>query len=673
MRCHPFLLEMKSRPNSAFPSRPFNVSSSHLVQRPVSATLPSTNRFRTTNSSPQDALTHRCGALSPTHRNVYKKLIIDAVQTINCPILYRTLLKMEKVFQSNSKAKHRFIKMVYLCACNEDQDIDPLVEFLKSQMGVCISLAECRQLVLYSSLFGDTSSPTPSKENMKQVVSSMYLHVPQLFYYQKWCRDVKRLESKKYGTTKPTTGYFSNRWKLSGGLGTNSISDLSGVLTANSDDMSRQSHNSFAPNDQDLLDVKTNKDSMSDERVTSSRHLAMLQAIANGEDEEEQAPPPPKPKGINRFKKIALSLVAVGSDLSLFSTDTSKSAIANHTPFQSNSKRKVGQSNVYMLSEAPEYRKLVATLSKGDSTLSPTGVVINHSKYEDDHEYLSWKCSSNDASYDVEDSTPVGSYGFTPGINNTGKTDTSIFNIKGDPIKDGYYVDAASRVEVLNFLDPNYSSPPNQTFRSPLTPTSGKVEMKAKDKGLLPDPFSSKAESKPESHNAEQMPSGTTDSRKYSKSYSHLLFDEDSTLHREDPSAATNPFSPPNSQPKGNRKSLAKTSSRISFKSHNSEGSYDRKMSFVDENDDSYYLSTKYPSKSILKQSKLPSPTTASNFSTSATVGLAKLRLLKKLKNSKDDNTPADSSLQIPLPPGRSNSRSSFNSNHDSVRKKSNS
>jgi hypothetical protein len=65
---------------------------------------------------------------------------------------------MEKVFQSNSRAKHRFIKMVYLSACQGEQDVDPLVQYLKSQLGVCISLAECRQLILYSSLFGDTSS-----------------------------------------------------------------------------------------------------------------------------------------------------------------------------------------------------------------------------------------------------------------------------------------------------------------------------------------------------------------------------------------------------------------------------------------------------------------------------------------------------------------------------------
>jgi hypothetical protein len=377
---------------------------------------------------------------------------------------------MEKVFQSNSKAKHRFIKMVYLCACNDEQDIDPLADFLKSQMGVCISLAECRQLLLYCSLFGDTSSPTPSKENMKHVVTRMYLHVPQLFYYQKWCRDVKRLEIKKNGGNKPITGYFSNKWKSNGGYcGNNSLSDISGIFTNPSDDASHQSQNSVPPNgDQDgggifaddmTPDARLVRQTIIGERVTSSRHIAMLQAIANGEDDDEVVPLPPKPKAINRFKKIALSLVAVGSDLSLFTPEQTTNGISNHTPFQG--KRKTGQSNVYMLSDAPEYRKLVATLAKGDATVSPTaGLVINHSKSEEDHEYLSWKSNSHhNDSLDPDDSVPIGSYGFTPGLSGNGKNDTTIFNVRGDPIKDGYYVNAASRVEVLNFLDPNYASP----------------------------------------------------------------------------------------------------------------------------------------------------------------------------------------------------------------------
>lgn len=421
-------------------------------------------------------LTQHHSTLSPTHREVYKRLIIDAVQTINCPILYRTLLKLEKAFQPDQRTKQRFAKMVYLSACQGDQDYDPLVDFLKSQMGVCISLAECRQLVLYSGLFGDTSSPNPPKENMKQVVTNMHLHVPQLFYYHKWCRDVKRLETKMH---KPTTGYFSNKWKNSNN--SNLISpDLSSVITTNSDDHSRHSNQSLERilSFQSKHEDDKNKHSSEEQQATSSRHLAMLQAIANGEDDDDEfIPPPPKPKGINRFKKIALSLVAVGSDLSLLNdtsiTDPRQQPTQNqnqlqnqqqltqsstHTPFQINSaKRKTGQSNVYMLSDTPEYRKLVANLARGDSTVAPNGEILNSTKENGENE---WNFFSIKDSYDGDEG--AGSFLPSMGPSNSAmgggsKNELiSILNMKGDPIKDGYYVDAASRVEVLNFLDPNY-------------------------------------------------------------------------------------------------------------------------------------------------------------------------------------------------------------------------
>ena len=429
--------------------------------------------------------------LSPTHRGVYKRLIIDAVQTINCPILYRTLLKLEKTFQQNERAKLRFAKMVFLSACQGDQDYDPLVDFLKLQMGVCISLAECRQLVLYSGLFGDTSSSNPSKENMKQAVTSMHLHVPQLFYYHKWCRDVKRLETKMH---KPTTGYFSNKWKNNTPYNTISP-DISTIITNNSDEQSKHSIQSLerSPSfNQDKKEDNKTKQSQSNSHRTSSQHLAMLQAIANGEeDEEEFIPPPPKPKVISRFKKIALSLVAVGSDLSLLNNDNNNntntninsnelatkqsqsldqmnSQSSNHTPFQLNPppKRKTGQSNVYMLSETPEYRKLVANLARGDSTVSPTGEILGSASKDDGRS--EWNFFSNKESYDgdevyfLSNPSPLNSGGGSGGGsgsgNNGNKMEVNIFNIRGDPIKDGYYVNAASHVEVLNFLDPKYVS-----------------------------------------------------------------------------------------------------------------------------------------------------------------------------------------------------------------------
>jgi hypothetical protein len=690
---------MKTRPNSAYtsPSRTFPSSPQ---RRPLSASSP-TRQYRSQNSSLRRGpstvdqtsyrLTQRNGALSPTHRDVYKKLIIDAVHTINCPILYRTLLKMEKVFQSNSKAKHRFIKMVYLCACNENQDIDPLADFLKSHMGVCISLAECRQLVLYCSLFGDTSSPTPSKENMKQVVTRMYLHVPQLFYYQKWCRDVKRLEIKKNGGNKPITGYFSNKWKST--YGDNSLSDISGLITNNSDDASRHSQNSYPPNgDQDggiisddmMQDARLARQTMIGEAVTSSRHIAMLQAIANGEEDDEVVPVPPKPKAINRFKKIALSLVAVGSDLSLFSPDP-QNGIPNHTPFQGH-KRKTGQSNVYMLSDAPEYRKLVATLAKGDAVLSPTaGVIINHPK-SDEREHLSWKSSSNHSdSYDADDSPPIGSYGFTPGLGGSGKSDTTIFNIKGDPIKDGYYVDAASRVEVLNFLDPKYSTPPPQS--PPVVAATGHQMPKLQTSSESLDQFENQLlpatdKSGPRTTFGNDLPLDSSPatmvgSRKFSKSYSQTLLDEDETILREALSSRSPSSSSPVT-PKGSRKSLNKPSSaRLSFKSPQQSGNGEhvdlmRKMSILDENDDSYQLNVHPPRQSTppkkrsinnltsLSFSSSPSwpPEPSVSFATASTVGLAKLRLLKKMKQSKSPPQPSEESAEHTSPP-RSRSSSS--------------
>jgi hypothetical protein len=373
---------------------------------------------------------------------------------------------MEKVFQSNPRAKHRFIKMVYLSACQGEQEIDPLVQYLKSQLGVCISLAECRQLILYSSLFGETSSPTPSKESMKQVVTNMYLRVPQLFYYQKWCRDVKRLETKKNDGMKPTTGYFSNKWKSNDGVSNGSVSpDLLSILTNINDDASHHSNHSFSPTTEIVQDLNQapQGDLHTSTSPTSTRHLAMLQAIANGEDDEEVAPPPPKPKAIHKFRKIALGLVAMGSDLS--SLPSPDAGIVNHTPFEANQKRRIAQSNVYMLSDAPEYRKLVATLARGDSTISSTGVILNPPKDEDDndhHHVVTWRSHSNlNDSNDADDAPPIGFSGFSSGINpSNGKNEVNIFNVKGDPIKDGYYVGAASRIEVLNFL-PSYDSAPS--------------------------------------------------------------------------------------------------------------------------------------------------------------------------------------------------------------------
>lgn len=91
--------------------------------------------------------------------------------------------------------RHRFIKLLYENACKVEPDYTKLIHFVKVHIGLCISLPDTRQLVLYSSLFGVTENfCAPNAEDTLRVIKSCPLAVPPFINFKKWSRDVKRME-----------------------------------------------------------------------------------------------------------------------------------------------------------------------------------------------------------------------------------------------------------------------------------------------------------------------------------------------------------------------------------------------------------------------------------------------------------------------------------------------
>ena len=131
----------------------------------------------------------------------YKKTIASTVHRINCRCLYRVLMKIEIPFRgANMKTiRHRFIKILYENSFKDDPDYAGLITFIKQHLGLYVSIFDVRQLVLYSALFGDRNKLTPPSNNeIREVIKRCPLAVPPFTFYNKWSKDLKKLEKKPF-------------------------------------------------------------------------------------------------------------------------------------------------------------------------------------------------------------------------------------------------------------------------------------------------------------------------------------------------------------------------------------------------------------------------------------------------------------------------------------------
>jgi hypothetical protein len=117
-------------------------------------------------------------------------------------------MRLEKPLRKSKSRRHRFIRLIYQAACDPTVEYTTIVTWLKNNYKVCVTVAEVRQLVLYSGLFGSTDSMSPPISVVRYVLKHCVMSVPRLHMFKKWCVDVKRLESSPDNKDR-SKGYFA--------------------------------------------------------------------------------------------------------------------------------------------------------------------------------------------------------------------------------------------------------------------------------------------------------------------------------------------------------------------------------------------------------------------------------------------------------------------------------
>lgn len=131
--------------------RPKTASNISTRERSSLLKVHQTSTNQHSSYGPNSSVNRPTSAIERTE--LYKRLLVDSVSRVHCPTLYRALCKLEKAFRDNRKARYACAKMLYLAAVRGEFDSDDIQEHLRNHLSIFVSSAESRQLVLYGGLF----------------------------------------------------------------------------------------------------------------------------------------------------------------------------------------------------------------------------------------------------------------------------------------------------------------------------------------------------------------------------------------------------------------------------------------------------------------------------------------------------------------------------------------
>ena len=351
------------------PIRP-STAGSHFKKERNSAGSPSKYSKPRPSSKNQSSDVRKMSIARPIsaleRTELYKKLLVDSVHRIHCPTLYRALCKTEKKIQLNRKLRYTLAKMLYLAAVRGEFSYDDIRDHLRDSLNVFVSSPESKQLVLYAGIFStyhqnsgkaiideikgasdiDAAAAAAGaaasgfQEDMRSCVRSMPLSVPPLYCYTKWCKDVKKLESRRH----LSSGFFAGAKKHCNAriavIGPGEGSDCGG---------SQGTFEEVMAGDFDGLLNATS--------VVSNKWGSSLRSCYS--DDEDDFTPLPAPKKVSKlakFKKVAYGvMLARPSD----ETDVLQ---------ETNLQRKKGLQYLYESghNKNPEHQRMIASLIRGE-------------------------------------------------------------------------------------------------------------------------------------------------------------------------------------------------------------------------------------------------------------------------------------------------------------------
>lgn len=271
-------------------------------------------------------LTHGASRVMPdrVHRTEnYRRVLLNRKGKVDCKVLYRTIMRLEKPLRRSKTKRHKFIRHLFTAACNPEIDYNTIVDWLKDNYKVCVTVAEVRQLVLYCGIFGNTDNVLPRNENVRSVLKHCVMSVPRLHMYKRWCKDVKRLE--KFPEEKDRArGYFA----------TGNRDDETCTIKSLLQDF--QTYDDFDEDEkEDAFDEGDD-----DHSVDSEEEISMKEKFRKGV------------KSVMNLNKIGF-----------LSAGFRKRAKPAYIP-----RRKIGNANVYTNPKStPEFNKFIANLDRGDS------------------------------------------------------------------------------------------------------------------------------------------------------------------------------------------------------------------------------------------------------------------------------------------------------------------
>lgn len=239
-------------------------------------------------------------------------------------------MKIELPLRSaeNKNNRHRLIQKLYSAACNPETQYHEIVECIRTEIGLHISLGDVRQLVLYSGLFGPTDIAIPSKKDMQHVIKKCLIAVPRITHYKKWCKDVKWLENNRLSAGM-TKGYFANCGESECISIMSLIEDFQEYDEQNGDDVSE---------------------------------------VWSGDEEDTVTSTLPKRDLLALFRstvKVIINLTRFMGSM----RDGKLEKIAAARRSRAQSKRKKGVPNIYERRDKADYNKLVFALGKGGDDL----------------------------------------------------------------------------------------------------------------------------------------------------------------------------------------------------------------------------------------------------------------------------------------------------------------
>mmetsp|Transcript_6383 Transcript_6383/g.10459 ORF Transcript_6383/g.10459 Transcript_6383/m.10459 type:complete len:440 (+) Transcript_6383:50-1369(+) len=257
--------------------------------------------------------------------NNYRRLLLNRKGKIDCKVLYRTIMRLEKPLRRSRTLRHRFIRLLYQAACDPSIDYNTINSWLKTNYHVFITVVEVRQLVLYSGLFGDTGAVSPPNATVRYVLKHCVMSVPRLHLFKRWCVDVKRLQSSP-DSKEVAKGYFA---------------------PANRDDETCTIQSLI-----DDFQAYDNMDSSDDEEEVGDDHST------ESVEDPQMTPGDKLRRGIRNVMKMNLFGGIV---------DNMKKKGSEEKQYVR--QRKGGAANVYTLdANKPEFNKFIAELNKGNAT-----------------------------------------------------------------------------------------------------------------------------------------------------------------------------------------------------------------------------------------------------------------------------------------------------------------